>query len=66
MAIRAVLFDLGGVLENEIETGMDAKWEARLGLRSGGINARLFDSGLAIVKDNMQAIADVRACLENM
>jgi len=47
MAIQAVVFDLGGVLENEIDTGMDAKWEARLNLKIGELNERLLNSGLA-------------------
>jgi FMN phosphatase YigB (HAD superfamily) len=29
MTIRAVVFDLGGVLENEIDNGLDAKWEEK-------------------------------------
>ncbi len=48
MAIRAVIFDLGGVLEHENDTGMDAKWEKRLGLKQGTLTERLFTSGFAI------------------
>src|SRR5690242_9138284 len=47
MAIRAVVFDLGGVLLNEIETGIDAKWEALLNLPRGELNQRLVSSGLS-------------------
>jgi putative hydrolase of the HAD superfamily len=41
MAIRAVVFDIGGVLEITPSTGWIEKWEARLGLSSGGIAERL-------------------------
>lgn len=48
MVIRAVVFDLGGVLEKEIDTGKDAKWETRLNLKPGEYRERLFSSGLLI------------------
>lgn len=48
MSIRAIVFDIGGVLEYEIETGKNAKWEARLGLKPGEYRERLFSSGLAM------------------
>jgi hypothetical protein len=35
MAIRAVVFDIGGVLEITPRTGWDEKWEARLHLKPG-------------------------------
>ncbi|MBX3225388.1 MAG: HAD family phosphatase [Labilithrix sp.] len=41
--IRAVVFDVGGVLETTPTTGWQARWEARLGLESGEIDARLHD-----------------------
>src|SRR5262249_14936475 len=43
MAIRAVVFDIGGVLEITPRTGWDQKWEARLGLQPGELAARLHD-----------------------
>jgi epoxide hydrolase-like predicted phosphatase len=41
MSIRAVVFDIGGVLEITPNTGWIEKWEARLGLSSGGIAEQL-------------------------
>ncbi len=48
MAIHAVVFDLGGVLENEVEAGKNEKWEVRLNLKPGEYRERLFSSGLLI------------------
>jgi len=47
MAIRAVVFDLGGVLEQEMDAGVDSMWEARLGLKEGELVERFLASGLA-------------------
>ena len=41
MAIRAIIFDIGGVLEIAPRTGWDAKWEADLGLEAGELTERL-------------------------
>ncbi len=45
MAIRAVVFDIGGVLELDVielvESGLDARWEQRLGLQPGELNRRM-------------------------
>ncbi|HEX8219235.1 MAG TPA: HAD family phosphatase [Chloroflexia bacterium] len=41
MAIKAVVFDIGGVLEITPGTGWDGKWEARLGLQPGELPQRL-------------------------
>ena len=41
MAIRAVVFDIGGVLEITPDTGMTEKWEARLHLKPGELNERM-------------------------
>jgi epoxide hydrolase-like predicted phosphatase len=41
MAIRAVVFDIGGVLEITPRTGWTEKWEKSLHLEPGGLNARL-------------------------
>src|SRR4051812_2265333 len=35
MAIRAVVFDIGGVLEYNPRTGWGAKWEQKLNLKPG-------------------------------
>ena len=48
MAIHAVVFDLGGVLEVEIDTGLYAKWEARLHLEPGKFREWIFGSGWLI------------------
>ncbi len=41
MAIRAVVFDIGGVLEITPSTGWAGRWEAQLGLPPGGLVAQL-------------------------
>ncbi len=46
MAVRAVVFDIGGVLEVPTDTGLDGRWEQRLGLRPGEFFKRLRQSGL--------------------
>jgi epoxide hydrolase-like predicted phosphatase len=43
LAIRGVVFDIGGVLEITPRTGWDARWATRLGLPAGNLNARLVD-----------------------
>lgn len=43
MAIRAVVFDIGGVLEHTPPTGWIEKWERELGLPPGEIHRRLAD-----------------------
>ncbi|HYF64597.1 MAG TPA: HAD family phosphatase [Herpetosiphonaceae bacterium] len=47
MAIRAVVFDIGGVLEITPKTGWERPWEERLGLAPGGLDERLMDVWLA-------------------
>ncbi len=46
MAARAVVFDIGGVLEVPTDTDLDGRWERRLGLRPGEFFQRLRRSGL--------------------
>ena len=41
MTIKAVVFDIGGVLENTPHTGWEERWEARLDLKSGALNEQL-------------------------
>jgi len=43
MVIRAVVFDIGGVLEITPDLGVDRRWEARLGLPAGEIDERMAD-----------------------
>jgi epoxide hydrolase-like predicted phosphatase len=43
MTIRAVVFDIGGVLEITPPTGWVEQWEARLHLNPGELDARLMD-----------------------
>ena len=46
MAVRAVVFDIGGVLERPTDTDLDGRWERRLGLEPGEFFTRLRRSGL--------------------
>lgn len=45
MAIRAVVFDIGGVLELDVielvDNDLDARWEQLLGLQAGELNQRM-------------------------
>jgi epoxide hydrolase-like predicted phosphatase len=43
VVIRAVVFDIGGVLEITPDLGTARRWEARLGLAAGEIDERLRD-----------------------
>jgi epoxide hydrolase-like predicted phosphatase len=43
MTIRAVVFDIGGVLESNPSTGWERTWEERLHLQPGELNTRLSD-----------------------
>jgi putative hydrolase of the HAD superfamily len=43
MAIRAVVFDIGGVLEIDPDIGVVPMWEARLGLPAGELSERMHD-----------------------
>jgi epoxide hydrolase-like predicted phosphatase len=43
VVIRAVVFDIGGVLEITPDLGVDRRWEARLGLPAGEIGERMAD-----------------------
>jgi hypothetical protein len=46
MPVRAVAFDIGGVLEVPTDTDLEDRWEPRLGLRPGEFFQRLRQSGL--------------------
>ena len=46
MPVRAVAFDIGGVLEVPTDTDLEGRWEQRLGLRPGEFFQRLRQSGL--------------------
>jgi putative hydrolase of the HAD superfamily len=41
MVMRAVVFDIGGVLEITPDLGVARVWETRLGLPAGDINLRI-------------------------
>lgn len=43
MAIKAIVFDIGGVLELTPDLGLDKKWEEKLKLKSGELNERLHE-----------------------
>jgi putative hydrolase of the HAD superfamily len=43
MAIRAVVFDIGGVLEVTPDLGLTERWESRLRLPAGELNQRMHD-----------------------
>jgi epoxide hydrolase-like predicted phosphatase len=47
MPIRAVIFDWGGVLVRTFDYASRRKWEARLNLAPGGLEAVVFDSDAA-------------------
>ncbi len=51
MAIRAVVFDIGGVLELDVielvDIGLDARWEQHLGLQVGELDRRMESIWLA-------------------
>ena len=63
-AIRAVVFDIGGVLEITPDLAVDRRWEARLGLPPGEMDERLADVwkggslGTITLEDVHQAIKD--------
>lgn len=44
MAIRAVVFDIGGVLEVTPDLGITQRWDARLGLPAGGLDERMHEA----------------------
>src|SRR5215469_9681070 len=46
MPMRAVIFDIGGVLLLDAGEGLEAKWERRLGLEEGEFIQRLLASGV--------------------
>ena len=43
MTIKAIVFDIGGVLEFTPDLGVDAKWEQKLNLKPGELNERLHE-----------------------
>ncbi len=44
MTIRAVVFDIGGVLEITPDLGVTRLWETRLGLSAGELDERMHDA----------------------
>jgi putative hydrolase of the HAD superfamily len=64
MTIRAVVFDIGGVLEITPDLGVTRQWETRLGLSPGQLDERMHDAwvggsiGTITPDDVYQAITD--------
>jgi putative hydrolase of the HAD superfamily len=64
MAIRAVVFDIGGVLEITPDLGVTRQWETRLGLAAGALDERMRDVwrggsiGTVTLDDVYQALRD--------
>jgi len=64
VVIRAVVFDIGGVLEITPDLGVQRRWEARLGLPTGDMHERMGDIwasgniGAVTLEDVHQAIRD--------
>jgi epoxide hydrolase-like predicted phosphatase len=64
MAIRAVVFDIGGVLEITPDLGVTRQWETRLGLAAGELDERMHDAwrggsiGTITLDDVHQALRD--------
>jgi putative hydrolase of the HAD superfamily len=64
VVIRAVVFDIGGVLEITPDLGVGRRWEARLGLPAGEMNERMGNVwrggglGTITLDDVHQAIKD--------
>ena len=46
MSIRAVIFDIGGVLIQEMDLDLGGKWDANLGFSPGEPGRRFIDSGV--------------------
>ena len=51
MPVRAVVFDIGGVLELTPDTGWEQEWNARLHLKSGELGIRLKNMGRTAAKN---------------
>jgi len=64
MTIRAVVFDIGGVLEITPDLGVTPRWESRLGLAAGELDQRMLDAwrggsiGTITLDDVHQALRD--------
>ncbi|MGH3190283.1 MAG: hypothetical protein ACRDPY_03375 [Streptosporangiaceae bacterium] len=64
MTIRAVVFDIGGVLEITPDLDVSRQWETRLGLPAGGLEDRMHDAwvggsiGTVTEEDVHRAIRD--------
>ena len=48
MAIRAVIFDFGGVLVRTVDTSSREKWEQRFGLPAWGLARIVFESAVSV------------------
>ena len=64
MTIRAVVFDIGGVLEITPDLGVTQHWEKRLGLAAGELDQRMHEAwvggsiGTITLDDVHQALQD--------
>lgn len=58
MSIRAVIFDVGGVLIRARDTAKRAKWEQRLGLAKGDLPVLVFESEMSELATYGEATAD--------
>ena len=64
MTIRAVVFDIGGVLEITPDLGVTRQWETRLGLAAGELDERMHEAwvggsiGTITLDDVYQALRD--------
>lgn len=69
MVIRAVVFDIGGVLEITPDLGLTRRWETRLGLPAGSIAERMRDAWVGgsigtITEDDVHQAARERLGLD--
>jgi epoxide hydrolase-like predicted phosphatase len=69
MVVRAVVFDIGGVLEITPDLGLMRQWETRLGLPAGSVEERMHDAWAggsigAITEEEVHQAARVRLGLD--
>jgi putative hydrolase of the HAD superfamily len=67
VAITAVIFDIGGVLERSVDTGLSERWEGRLGLPAGTFwdPVRALDPSDDAFTVGRLSAADLRGCLSS-
>ncbi|GER91491.1 hypothetical protein KDW_56530 [Dictyobacter vulcani] len=63
MAIKAIVFDIGGVLEHTPDTGMMEKWEERLALPAGEFSVRVMQAwGAGALEDIPASVLHQNLC----